>query len=86
MGGDWPLFQRSFADLGVTADKKYLVAADDEGTIKVAEIEKRNVVVIGQGAQDRRAGGVRVADGHDVPDDQQRPRTEGVVADGPEGS
>jgi WD40 repeat protein len=48
VGGDWPLFQRSFADLGVTADKKYLVAADDEGTIKIAEIEKRNVLVSGK--------------------------------------
>jgi len=48
VGGDWPLFQRSFVDLGVTADKKYLVAADDEGLIKVAEIEKRNVVVSGK--------------------------------------
>jgi WD40 repeat protein len=47
VGGDWPLFQKSFADLGVTADKKYLVAADDEGTIKVADIAKRNVVVTG---------------------------------------
>jgi WD40 repeat protein len=47
IGGDWPLFARSFADLGVTADKKYLVGADDEGTIKVAEIEKRNVVASG---------------------------------------
>src|SRR4029079_7869117 len=37
-GADWPLFARSFADLGVTADKKTLVAADDEGTVKVADI------------------------------------------------
>lgn len=47
-GGDWPLFQRSLADLGVTADKKYLVAVDDEGTVKVADIAKRNVVVTGK--------------------------------------
>ncbi|MBN9123044.1 MAG: PQQ-binding-like beta-propeller repeat protein [Planctomycetes bacterium] len=47
VGGDWPLFQKSFADLGVTADKKYLVAADEEGTIKVAGIEKRNVLATG---------------------------------------
>lgn len=44
IGGDWPLFQRSFADLGVTPDKKYLVAADDEGLVKVADIAKRDVV------------------------------------------
>ncbi len=47
IGGDWPLFQRSFADLGVTADKKYLVASDDEGLVKVAEIAKREVVADG---------------------------------------
>jgi WD40 repeat protein len=48
IGGDWPLFARSFTDLGVTADKKYLVAADEEGTVKIAEIEKRNVVLSGR--------------------------------------
>ena len=48
IGGDWPLFQREFADLGVTGDKKYLVASDDEGLVKVAEIEKREVVADGK--------------------------------------
>jgi WD40 repeat protein len=47
IGADWPLFAQGFADLGVTADKKYLVAADDQGAIKVAGIEKRNVVASG---------------------------------------
>jgi WD40 repeat protein len=46
-GGDWPLFQLGFADLGVTPDKKYLVAADEGGTVKVAGIEKRTVVASG---------------------------------------
>ncbi len=55
VGGDWPLFQRSFADLGVTPDRKYLIAADDEGTIKVAEIAQRNTVVSGKA----HAAGVR---------------------------
>ncbi len=48
VGGDWPLFQRSFADLGVTADKKVLVAADDEGLVKVADIAKREVIADGK--------------------------------------
>jgi WD40 repeat protein len=47
-GGDWPLFQRGFADLGVTPDKKYLVASDDEGTVKVADIAKRDVLAEGK--------------------------------------
>ena len=47
IGGDWPLFAQAFADLGVTADKKYLVGADAQGTVKVAEIKTRNVVVSG---------------------------------------
>lgn len=47
IGGDWPVFQRSFADLGVTADKKLLVAADDEGAIKIADIAKREVIADG---------------------------------------
>lgn len=47
VGGDWPLFQRQFADLGITADKKYLVASDDEGLVKVAEVAKREVVASG---------------------------------------
>ena len=48
IGGDWPLFQRKFADMGITVDKKYIVAADDAGMVKVAEVEKRNVVVSGE--------------------------------------
>ncbi|HEY1189538.1 MAG TPA: WD40 repeat domain-containing protein [Gemmata sp.] len=48
LGGDWPLFQRSFTDLGVTADKKLIVAVDDEGTIKVADVAKREVLADGK--------------------------------------
>lgn len=48
VGGDWPLFEKSFADLGVTADKKYLVAADADGLVKVAAIAKREVVASGK--------------------------------------
>jgi WD40 repeat protein len=56
IGGDWPLFQKSFADLGVTADKKLLVAADEGGLVKVADIAKREVLVSGQA---HKTGGVR---------------------------
>ncbi|MCI0701584.1 MAG: hypothetical protein L0241_10920 [Planctomycetia bacterium] len=52
VGGDWNLFPRPVADLGITADKKYLVVADDEGTVKVAEVgakmQMRNVLVSGK--------------------------------------
>ena len=50
IGGNLPLFARSVADLGVTPDKKYIVAADDEGTVKVAEVKdgKLNVVSAGK--------------------------------------
>ncbi|MDY3557968.1 WD40 repeat domain-containing protein [Gemmata sp. JC673] len=47
IGGDWPVFQRGFADLGLTADKKLLVAADEEGTIKIADVAKRDVIADG---------------------------------------
>ena len=46
--GDWALFQRGFADLGVTADKKYLVGVDDEGLVKIGDIEKRDVIADGK--------------------------------------
>ncbi len=48
VGADWPLFQRSLADLGVTADKKHLVAADDEGRVVVADVAKREVIADGK--------------------------------------
>ncbi|MBY0459910.1 MAG: WD40 repeat domain-containing protein, partial [Gemmataceae bacterium] len=46
--GDWPLFQRGFADLGITADKKLLVGADDEGLVKVAGVAERDVIADGK--------------------------------------
>ena len=50
VGGNLPLFTRGVADLGVTPDKKYIVAADDEGQVKVAEVKdgKLNVVAAGK--------------------------------------
>ncbi|QDU20257.1 WD40 repeat domain-containing protein [Urbifossiella limnaea] len=43
-GGDWPLFAEPLADLGLTADKAKLVAADAAGHVKVADVAKRAVV------------------------------------------
>jgi WD40 repeat protein len=40
----WPLFTSTIRDLGITPDKKYLVAADDRGIVKVADISKRAVI------------------------------------------
>jgi WD40 repeat protein len=42
--GDWPLFVNEIVDLGITADKKTLVGVDDKGTIKIASVEKREVL------------------------------------------
>lgn len=53
LGGDWPLFQRSFADLGITADKKLLVASDDESGVKVADVAKREVIADGKAHQSK---------------------------------
>ena len=40
----WSLYQTAFADLGLTADKKYLVGISESGEVTVADIAKRNVV------------------------------------------
>ena len=55
VGGDWPLFQQSFADRGVAPNKKLLVAADAQGTVKVADVDKREVLASGKA----HASGVR---------------------------
>ena len=44
IGADWPILKNSVADLGVTADKKTVIAIDAEGEVKVADIGKREVV------------------------------------------
>ena len=41
VGGDWALFTQAFADIGLTADKKYVVGIDAKGEVKVAELAKR---------------------------------------------
>jgi WD40 repeat protein len=45
VGGDWPLFAEAVADLGLTPDKKLLVAADAKGQVKVADVARRAVFV-----------------------------------------
>lgn len=55
VGADWPLFANSFADIGLTADKKYLVGIDVKGEVKVGDIAKREVI----GKAAAHAGGVR---------------------------
>ena len=45
IGSDWPLFDKfPVGDLGLTPDKKYLVAIDQGGLLKVAEVAKRATI------------------------------------------
>jgi WD40 repeat protein len=44
LGDDWPLFVGAFTDLGITPDKKLVIAADNRGQVKVAAIENRSVL------------------------------------------
>ncbi|MCS6864278.1 MAG: WD40 repeat domain-containing protein [Gemmataceae bacterium] len=55
LGGDWAFFPQSFADLGISGDKKYIVAADVTGTVKVASTDKREKIAEGSAHR----GGVR---------------------------
>lgn len=48
VGGDWPLFQQKFVDLGIAPNKKLLAAVDAEGTVKVADVDKREVLASGK--------------------------------------
>lgn len=41
IGADWPLFASSFADVGLTADRKYIVGIDVNGEVKVGDVAKR---------------------------------------------
>ncbi len=43
VGADWPLFVKRVGDVGITADKKTLVAVDEEGLVKVATLADRAV-------------------------------------------
>lgn len=44
VGSDWPLFSRSFGDVGITPDKKLVVGMDDAGLVKVADVAKRETL------------------------------------------
>lgn len=43
LGGDWALFKDAVGDLTLTPDKKTLIAIDANGTVKVADVAKREV-------------------------------------------
>jgi WD40 repeat protein len=49
VGGNMPLFERDVVDIGVTADKKYIVATDDEGLVKVGELKGGKLDVVAKG-------------------------------------
>ena len=45
IGSDWPLFDKfPVGDLGLTPDKKYLIAIDQGGVLKVADVAKRATI------------------------------------------
>jgi len=56
VGSDWPLFTKSVADLALTPDKKTLVAIDIDGTVKVADVAKREAGPAIKAASDGVAG------------------------------
>jgi len=49
IGGNLPLFERSVVDIGITPDKKFIVAADDEGLVKVAELKNGKMDIVAKG-------------------------------------
>jgi WD40 repeat protein len=42
--GDWPLFANPVGDLGLTPDKRLLVAIDRNGLVKVADADRRETL------------------------------------------
>lgn len=44
IGADWPLFAGSVGDVGITPDRSRLVAVDDKGVVKVANVASREVI------------------------------------------
>ncbi len=44
LGADWPILKNAVADIGVTADKKYVIVIDAEGDVKIADVAKREVI------------------------------------------
>lgn len=44
IGGDWPMQKTAVADLGLTPDRKRVVVIDDQGEVRVADTDKREVL------------------------------------------
>jgi WD40 repeat protein len=62
IGSDWPLFDKfPVGDLGLTPDKKYLVAIDKGGLLKIADVAKREVIAPAITAHKGEARGVLVS-------------------------
>jgi WD40 repeat protein len=49
IGGNMPLFARDVIDIGITPDKKYIVATDDIGEVKIGELKDGKLTVVGKG-------------------------------------
>ncbi len=49
IGGNMPLFEREVMDIGISADKKYIIATDDEGLVKVGELKDGKLDVVAKG-------------------------------------
>ena len=44
IGADWPIHTKRVADIAVTSDKKTVLVVDEEGLVKIANTEKREVL------------------------------------------
>lgn len=44
VGGDWPLLKNPVLDVGLSADRKRVVVMDEQGEVKVADTDKREVL------------------------------------------
>lgn len=44
IGGDWPLLKNPVFDIALTPDRKRVVVIDDQGEVRVADTEKREVL------------------------------------------
>jgi WD40 repeat protein len=44
IGGDWPLYDTRPVDIGLSPDRSTVACIDENGTIKVAKVEGRNVI------------------------------------------
>jgi WD40 repeat protein len=44
VGGDWPLLKEAVSDISLTPDRKLMVVIDEQGEVRVADTEKREVL------------------------------------------